>query len=389
MHVLVVPDRVPRAAADAVVTGWRDAAPHDDATVLVVPDGGPGWADAVTGTGTVTGTVTVTGPGVHVELPAADPAEPSGGAADAAVVLDGLSRARAGDDGRARSTEGRARSLTVALGTPGTPDAGAGLLTGLADALLPGGGSARPSAGSPTGAPTWLPALARALADVDLVAVAPAPTPLLGLRGTAAGLAADGVLDPGAAQALEQRLSVQAHAWVAALGDAARPDLLVGPGARTASRFTRAPGAGSHGGAGFALALVGARLLPGPAHGAHLVGLAGAAAAADLVVVVREGLEHVDLDGTVLAQALAAAGAQGVPLVVLAPRVPPLAGGLRGTGVAAAYAPLGGGTPPDGGVAGAGTWAALAARVARTWSPASWAGAYAGGRQHPRTREHP
>ena len=110
--------------------------------------------------------------------------------------------------------------------------------------------------------------------EVELVVARDVDVPLLGLHGASAGFAAQKGATPEQAQELERALGHFAHAAVAALGDAERPDLLAGAAPTAgASALPRRPGAGAAGGLGFGLALLGARLVPGSVVVADAVGL--------------------------------------------------------------------------------------------------------------------
>ncbi|TGY79849.1 glycerate kinase, partial [Cellulomonas shaoxiangyii] len=137
-----------------------------------------------------------------------------------------------------------------------------------------------------------------------------------------------------------------------------------------AHRWTSLPGAGAAGGAGFALALLGARLLPGAALVADAVGLAARIAAHDLVVTGEGRTDWQSLHGKVVAEVAARALPLAVPTVVVAGEVLVGRRELSAAGVAAAYAVA---ERPDQVAAAladpAGSLAARATRVARTWSP--------------------
>lgn len=402
VRVLLAPDSfgtalTAAAAAEALAAGWRAGAPHDDVTACPLADGGPGFVATLrTSLGGTLDAVTVTTP-----LGAPTPAAllRVGGTAYVesahALGLDLVPPARR-DPTRTTSAgagelvaaalAGGAGRVVVGLGGSATNDAGAGLLAALADAVL-GAGAAGPSApvlragGGGLGALRpedlgWLPDLRDALRGVDLVAAVDVDVPLLGLQGASAGFAPQKGATPEQAQDLERALGGFAHAAAAALGAGrTRPGLLAaddgaGRDAR-AHRWTGLPGAGAAGGAGFALALLGARLLPGASLVADAVDLPARIAAHDLVVTGEGRTDWQSLHGKVVAEVAARALPLAVPAVVVAGEVLVGRRELSAAGVTAAYAVSERPEQVAGALADpAGTLAARTARVARTWSPA-------------------
>ena len=384
----------PAQAADALRAGWSDGAPHDVVDVCPLADGGPGFVATLHATlGGDLEPVTVTGPlgepalaavlrvgaTVHVEsahavglaLVPEDRRDPtrttSRGAGELlAAVLPGAHR------------------VVVGLGGSATNDAGAGLLLALADALLPagtvapdvaarlgGGGGALGSLGVDD--LRWLPDLRAALRGADLVAAVDVDVPLLGLQGASAGFSTQKGATPEQAQDLERALGAFAHAATTALGPVRTgpgADLLGSPDAR-AGRLSALPGAGAAGGLGFALALLGARLLPGARLVADAVDLSGRIAAHDLVVTGEGRTDWQSLHGKVVAEVAARALPCAVPAVVVSGEVLVGRRELSAAGITAAYA-VADGTDAVGAALRdpAGTLRARAARVARTWSPA-------------------
>ncbi|WP_199424256.1 glycerate kinase family protein [Actinotalea solisilvae] len=394
MRILVAPDcfggtLTARAAADAMAAGWRRGAPHDDVALLPLADGGPGFLETLHGAlGGELVPVTVAGP-----LGEPTPAlvllvDASGGRVaylESAQAL-GLHLVPAERRDPTRTTSlglgellaaaldlGPAR-VVVGLGGSATNDGGAGVLAGLglpAPVLRGGGGG--------LGAATaedldGLAPLRRRVAAVDLVAAVDVDVPLLGLHGASAGFAAQKGATPEQAQDLERALGHLADLVGAAVADdGLRRDLLAPqPGRRTATpgrALAQVAGAGAAGGAGFALAALGARVLGGAQVVADAVGLGAAVGAADLVVTGEGALDWQSLHGKVV-HAVAAAGLEhGVPVVAVAGQV--LLGRREwgAAGIAGAYAVA---ERPDQVAASladpAGTLAARTERVARTWS---------------------
>ncbi|UZN05348.1 glycerate kinase [Cellulomonas sp. S1-8] len=384
----------PGQAADALRAGWSDGAPHDDVATCPLADGGPGFVATLHATlGGDVEAITVTSPlgapapaallrvgaTVHVETAHAlgldlvppDRRDPTRTTSRGAGEL--LAAALPG-----------ARRVVVGLGGSATNDAGAGLLLALAQALLPAGSVPADVAGrlgagggglGDVGADDlrWLPDLRAALRGVDLLAAADVDVPLLGLSGASAGFSPQKGATPQQAQDLERALGAFAHAATTALGPVRTgpgADLLAAPDAR-AGRLSALPGAGAAGGLGFALALLGARLLPGASLVADVVDLPARIAAADLVVTGEGRTDWQSLHGKVVAEVAARALPYAVPTVVVSGEVLVGRRELSAAGIAAAYAVA---ADPDAVRAAladpAGTLRARTARVARTWSPA-------------------
>ncbi|QGQ20952.1 glycerate kinase [Cellulomonas sp. JZ18] len=389
-------------AADALAAGWRGGAPHDEVTTCPMADGGPGFVATLrTSLGGDVDAVTVTGP-LGDRVPAAVLRLGTTAYVESAHAL-GLDLVPPARRDPTRTTSagagvllaaalaGGARRVVVGLGGSATNDAGAGLLAELADTLLGEGAVGTAGAVLRRGGGAlhdvreqdlrWLPALRDALRDVDLVAAVDVDVPLLGLQGASAGFAPQKGATPEQAQDLERALGVFAHAAAAALGpDPVRRDLLAPPAARPgarpgarsgASRWTALPGAGAAGGVGFALALLGGRLVPGASLVADALGLPDRIAAHDLVVTGEGRTDWQSLHGKVVAEVAARALPLAVPTVVVAGEVLVGRRELSAAGVAAAYAVADGAEQVAAALADpAGTLAARAARVARTWSPA-------------------
>lgn len=271
-------------AARVLAEGWREVEPDADIVLRPMADGGEGtlaaFEAAIAGASRVPVTVPGPAPGREsvragwlllpdgtgvVELASTAGLELFGEDRDpwaASTVGFGAAIAAALDAGVSR--------LVLAIGSSASTDAGAGLLTALGAVIAPAGGA---DAGGGLAA--------RDLAGVhaiDLAGLRPLPAggaivltdvtnPLLGPAGAAA------VFGPQKGFAPEEIADVDAAlASFAAL-------LPVDPGA---------PGAGAAGGAGFGLMAWGARLVPGAAAVADLIGLEAAVSTAD-VVVTGEG----------------------------------------------------------------------------------------------------
>ncbi len=389
MRVLIAPDCFggtlsAAEAAAAMRAGWLAGAAHDDVTALPLADGGPGFVDIVAAaTGGEVTPLVVTGPlGEPVPATVLTVPGPSGVTAYVesaqAVGLHLVPQDRR-DPTRTTSVglgelllaarDLRATRVVVGLGGSSTNDGGAGLLAGLgmaARALRGGGGGV----GALTAADLAdVQAVRGALAGIDLVVAVDVDVPLLGLHGASAGFAPQKGATPEQAQELERALGAFAAALeeAASVGPALLP--LAGGGSTSVRRWAQLPGAGAAGGLGFALAVLGGRLLPGADVVADAVGLDDAAQDADLLVTGEGTLDWQSLHGKVVAAVAQRGLARALPVVVVAGQV---ALGRRewgAAGISGAYAVAE--TPGQLGAAladPAGTLAERTARVARTWS---------------------
>ncbi len=305
-----------RAAAVAVAQVWSEASPGSAIEALPVGDGGPRTADAWAGERSLAGGAEVVTHGGAVWL------TPAQGAArwnplDVSAALLGLAAAGA--------------TAPVVIPVGDVPPAG--------DAAdLWGGG---------------LVAVRQALKGLDLVALTTSRRPLLGFHGMSAALVdgreGDGAL-AAAAQAQEQRwveISSEADA-VAVRGS------LVGP-----SRLSDQPGTGAAGGLAYALAALGARIIPASHYLADASGLADAATAADLVMGVGGDLTPSSLDEGVAASVAAVAARGGVPATMLSTAVNVGRRDLMAAGLSSAHEARHGRSGLADGVR----------RVAQTWAP--------------------
>lgn len=389
MHVLIAPDSFGSSltavqAADTIASAWRHVAPSDDVRTCPLADGGPGFVDTLHASlGGDLVPVTVGGPlgepapavllvvdapgglTVYVEsahavgLPLVPPDRRDPARTTSRGVGELLAAAR----------ETGARRVVVGLGGSATNDAGAGMLAalGLPDRFGSGGAAL---VGTDAADLADLEALRTAWSDTELVVATDVDVPLLGLTGASAGFAPQKGATPAQAQELERALDAFARAAVEALADDLRPDLLAGASRSGFARLTTTPGAGAAGGLGFGLALLGARLAPGAALVADLVGLDARLAEADLVVTGEGRFDWQSLHGKVASEVAARALAVGVPTVVLAGEVLVGRRELSAAGIAAAYAVGQDAAQVAAALADpAGTLAARAGRVARTWSP--------------------
>jgi glycerate kinase len=308
-------------AADALAAGWRRVRPGDEVRLLPLADGGEGTADAFAAAvpGARHVPVTVTGlEGGAVEaswvlLPPTDDA-PDGTAVVELANTSGIELL--GAPPRLRPFDAHTRGfgeaiaaalghgvsrLVLGIGSSASTDGGVGMLTAL-------GGEFRDAAGTPIA--DGARGLA-SLASADLSRLAPLPprgvtvlsdvtNPLLGPRGAAAVFGPQKGATPDDIPVLDAAL-----ARLAALVDA-DPD---------------AAGSGAAGGTGFGLLAWGARLVPGSAVVAELVGLDEAVAAAGVVVTGEGAFDGQSAAGKVPAYVAAVAHAAGVPVALVAGRI--------------------------------------------------------------------
>ncbi len=320
-RIVVAPDSFKgsiraRAAAEAIAAGWAEERPGDDVVLVPMADGGEGTLDALEAvvSGARRHPVAVAGPaGTEVAASWLELPGPPGEGATGVVELaessgiellppDSLRPLDASTHGVGRTVAaaldaGVAR-LVLALGGSASSDGGAGLLDELGARILDAHGApVRPGA--------------RGLEDVarvDLAGLRPLPSggvsalcdvdsPLLGEFGAARMFARQKGADPEQVQRIERALG----RWA---------DLL---GADPAGA-----GAGAAGGTGFALLAWGARLVPGAATVADLVGLRAAVAGADLVVTGEGAFDRQSARGKAPQLVLDAAREANVPAAVVA-----------------------------------------------------------------------
>ena len=392
MHVLIAPDALgatlgAREVGAALAAGWSRGAPHDSVEVCPLSAGGRGFVGLV---------------GAAVDIRP----EPDGillvpgsrGTITAYVGADqDIDTDRSGAR-LARTIEHavRAGAARIVVGlpgaheSPGVPDAGAGLLRALGALVLdsaPGDDGAAQRrderlstrlAGVTTTDLSGLAAVRERLRGVDLVGATATDVPLLGLHGASASAAAAGVLGAADAHHLERSVGHFAHVVhevVARSGDLRRPLALAGAGggaeARGARALTGAPGSGAGGGLGFAICVLGGRLVDGAGLFATVARTTERAEHADLVLTACAALDGASFHGSPLAGAVRAAGEWGVPCVAVAgtsmmSRRERAAAGLN----AVVTLDEGRTSGADGSRSGPDELAVSAERLARTWSPA-------------------
>lgn len=388
MRVVIAPDRFAGTltaveAAEAIATGWRRAAPHDELVLVPMSDGGAGFVDVLARV-------------LDAETLAVTVADPLGRPVPAAILVADREGVRTAyleatqaigphllTDGErdptrtssagvgallAAAVDTGAQRIVVGIGAAATHDAGAGMLSAL-------GVGERTSSALAAGALSLgdltsddlagLDDLVERFRGRDLVIAGPDDLPLLGLQGTSAVHAEGRGATPEQGQALEFALG-----HFVDLVRRARPervDLLTG----RARRPDKEPGAGAGGGLGYALLLLGGRRVSGVGLVAEAVALRNALDGADLVVSGEGRYDWRSLGDKVVAGVAQAALACAVPAVVLAGQVSVGRREAMSAGLSGTYAVADRPEDVPGALADpAGTLAARAARVATTWSPA-------------------
>lgn len=367
-------------AARAIADGWRRGAPHDDLTLVPLADGGTGFIDVLrAGLDGEEHLVTVTDPlGRPVPAPllvTRDDGRTTVWIESAQAIglhlldagernPDVTSSAGLGDLLLAALDLSPSR-IVVGLGGSATNDGGAGLLARLgagSDARLTGGGAGLLNL--PDDALPGLRQVRERFSGIDLVIASDVDNPLLGLQGASATFAAQKGASPQQAQDLERALGV----WHDRVSKALPPptDLMTG----RARRYDREPGAGAAGGVGYALMVIGGRPRSGVDLVIDVLGVASAAAAADLVITGEGSFDWQSLHGKVVAGVAQACLEVGTPCIVLAGRVELGRRQAQNLGLSGMYAVAE--TPEQVEASLADPVATLttrAARIAGTWSP--------------------
>lgn len=362
MRVLIAPDKfagtlTATEAAEAIAAGWRRIAPEDTLELIAMSDGGPGFAEVLhAAIGGRVLAARVTGPlggrygaGLlrHGDTAYVETAQACGlhlvpeGRRDATRATTygvGELVAAALDDG--------ARRCVLGLGGSATNDGGAGALAALGarpEAILRRGGLALGELREVDLAP----ARERAGA-ADLVMATDVDNPLLGPNGASSVFGPQKGASPEQVRDLESALDHWANL----------------AGRENAS----AEGAGSAGGLGFGLFLLGARRQSGVGAVLEAVRLADRARHADVVVTGEGSFDAQSLRGKVPAGVARTAAAYAVPCVVIAGRVEVGRREMAAAGVDAAHSLVESAGSVEAAMSRpAEELAALAARVARAW----------------------
>lgn len=339
-RVVVAPDKFKGSlsaaqVAERVAAGLRRARPNAEVTAVPMADGGEGTLDAAVQAGFDRVPVTVTGPtgrpvacalAVRGDTAVVESAAASGLAAMPAGVRDPLGATSRGTGELVRAAlDAGCRTVVIGVGGSACTDGGAGLLAAFGVRFFDGTGNELPDGGGALAglAGVDLSGLDPRLADVELVLAGDVDNPLLGPAGAAAVYAPQKGASPLDVVTLEAGL----HRLVAALST------VWGEPARAAAEFA---GAGSAGGIGYGVMVLGGNRRPGVEVVIELVGLREALAGADLVVTGEGSLDAQTLHGKTVAGVAALAGEVGVPVVAVAGRATLGASDLASVGIAAA-----------------------------------------------------
>jgi len=364
VRVLIAPDEFAGTltaveAAEAIAEGWRRRAPSDELDLAPMADGGPGFVDVLHASlggellaatvrgpygGQVPGSVLVCGDTAYVEA-----AQACGSHLTPEADRD-AERASSYGVGElvATALTAGARTVVVGVGGSGAHDGGAGLLAALGAVPEPDDVLEQGVAGLAGLESLDVSEPRRRLEGVDLVAATDVDNPLLGLTG------ATNVHGPQRGIA-EDRLTL-VDGWLGRLATATDPQV------------ARAKGAGAAGGLGFALLLLGAERRPGVDVVVDAIGLVDRARRADLVLTGEGAFDFSSRSGKVPYGVAAVAARALQPCVALAGRVLVGSREMRALGIESAYSVVDLVGERASFADPAGSLAALAERVARTWS---------------------
>ena len=364
MRVLIAPDKFAGTlsaveAAEAIATGWRRRAPDDELELVPMADGGPGFVDVLHASlGGELLAVTVRGPYTH-PVPGTVLVQDGTAYVESAQACglhltpkadrhpEDATTYGVGELVRAAVGSGATR-VVVGLGGSGTNDGGAGLLAALGAASSPPDGLTRGASGLADLESVDLAGARDLVAGVELVAASDVDNPLLGLRG------ATNVFGPQKGVGDDRLQAVDA--------------LLERLAGATDKKVALTKGAGSAGGLGFGLLLLGATRLPGLDIVAEAVGLSERARRADLVITGEGAFDFSSRSGKV-PYGVAVIAADAVrPCVALAGQVLVGSREMRALGVESAHSMVDLVGEEASFADPAGSLAALAERTARSWS---------------------
>lgn len=320
LRVLIAPDcfgdtLTAVEAARAMAAGWLRSRPADRVVEVPLSDGGPGFVDVLMARHRTTQvrTTRVRGPlnddvdarwvfdpatcTAYLECAQACGLSLLGGPPTVATAVAAHS-AGVGQLVDAALDAG-AHTVVVGLGGSACTDGGRGMVEAL-------GG---------------LPAAARTLGAVDLIAATDVENPLLGPTGAARVFGPQKGADPATVEFLESRQADWADQLESQTGRDVRGQ----------------PGAGAAGGLGAALLALGGRRESGATLIARHTGIDQELAAADVLVTGEGRLDDQSLHGKVVGSLAAAARRHGVTVLVLAGQVTLGAEELAPAGISAAY----------------------------------------------------
>lgn len=371
MRVLVAPDSfggtlAPRAATEAIATGWHRARPDDAVVLLPLSDGGEGLLEALERPQDVRVEREVVGPlglPVHAEFllgrdgrAVVEAAAAAGLALVAPSHRDPLVTTSWGvGELIAEALAAGASHVIVGLGGSATVDGGAGALSGLGLRLSVADGSGLKVGGGELGRivgvePGWMPDVSgrsfELLADVA--------TPLL---EAAQRFGPQKGADAGAVLVLTEALGRWAEVVGRDLSDVPSPG---------------AAGTGAAGGLGFGLAAaLGAPIRDGALRVAELVGLDDRLVASDVVVTGEGRLDATTLEGKVVSHVASRSRALGRPVLAVVGAVREVEVGETDVAAALGLADVEASAPQGPGPDPAAEVAAAAERLARRWDGAS------------------
>ncbi len=340
MHVLLCPDKFKGSltavqVAAHLAAGLRSVVPHIPLVEVPIADGGDGTVDAAVTAGFRRVPVTVTGPtGEPVTTSYArqgsravvELASAAGLSLLAPGALDPLGASSEGfGEVIAAALDAGCRTVVLGIGGSASTDGGAGMLQALGFALRdPAGRRIAPGGRGLAGVAT----LDRSgchpgLASASFVVACDVDNPLIGPTGAAA------VYGPqkGATAADVLFLDSALQGWA---------DVVAGVTGRDVSG---AAGAGAAGGVGFAaVALLGARLVPGIELMLDLVGFRAHLAGCRLVITGEGALDEQTLAGKAPAGVAAAARRVGLTTLAVTGHNDLTPAQLRAAGISGAYA---------------------------------------------------
>ncbi len=332
------------AAADALRRGWVDEYPDDDLVLLPMADGGEGTLDAfATGVaGAQRMPVTVRGPHGR-DIDASWLLLPDGTGVVELASTSGIELLADERRGWDADTVGFGQAIAAALdhgvprlvlgiGSSASTDGGAGMLQALGARMWDAGDTPiRPGLRGMVDLATVDLSALRPLPREGVVALSDVTNPLCGPAGAAAvfgpqkGLTPADIATADAALARYATLLARSASFADRAGSSreggvrAAHDRLAGY--EPAHSAAGEPGAGAAGGTGFGLLAWGARLVPGAAEVAELIGLRAAVAGADLVISGEGSFDGQSAAGKVPAFVAALAADAGVPTALVAGRI--------------------------------------------------------------------
>jgi len=339
MKIVVAPDKFKGSlpatqVAAAIAAGLHAGRPGAEVVTIPVADGGEGTVDAAVAAGFERVPVTAAGP-------AGDPVRVNYARRGQVAVVElagvcGLARLPGGRPAPLTASsfgagevlraalEAGGRRIVLGVGGSASTDGGAGLLQALGARVLDTCGEpVRPGgAGLREVAALDLTGLHRALYPADIILAADVDNPLTGPDGAAEVYGPQKGASPAEVAALDAGL----RRWAAVVAAAVGRD------------WSRTPGAGAAGGAGFAaLAVLGATRRPGIELVLDLAGFETALDGADLVITGEGSLDAQSLAGKTPVGVARAAARRGIAVVAVAGRSTLREAELAAAGIAAVY----------------------------------------------------